>query len=34
VITGIAACTIEGAEVLATEGFYVKDLEDLGPGRR
>ncbi len=33
VITGIAACTIEGAEVLAAEGFYVKDLKGPGPGR-
>jgi len=30
VTTGIAARTIEGAETLAAEGFYAKDLEDLG----
>jgi hypothetical protein len=28
--TGIAARTIEGAETLAAEGFYAKDLEGLG----
>jgi len=28
-IARIAACTIDGAEALVAEGFYVRDLEGL-----